>query len=787
MDSKIKQFNAGVHNLLPADKIPSNASQDSLNWITQDGKNILSYGRNLLGAEGLTGRIDGLHYGYKTNGEKVLFRKAGTKIQYLNGTTWTDVITGLTANSDYSFQNYSSLAGAFVFASGTDGLFKINTANPTSYLTMSATYKGKILIDKSRMFMWDNTDITKTSLRLSWIDAQDSTVYTTVTAELLTGTGASYSGTLAFKSIYTLGNCFGLVITGTTSGGVETFTDNKDGTLTGSLGGTGTINYTTGAYAVTFNSAIALQVDQQQTTQNGAIAVGEADATTKYHYLAQSFLAGHPTMGGIRLFKKANTGTPISDVTIYIKTDSTGDPSTNNLTYISIPIATYNAIPDDSEFEAIFPTGATLTIGTKYWITISSGSDNSNHINLGINTAGGYGSGSVKYYNQVDHWQDVATVDLYFKTIYGTPIADYQYENSNSGGITDFSFAIPRVAGTGNLITQDIGGDKIVSVLIGQDGAYYSLKEQSAYRLDISDDDLTFTNLVYRRDMGIPFFRSAISSSKGIVFINTANEEKPVLTILKRNEIGNEVEPVELLSHFKFADYDFSDACIDTFDRYILIACKLKGNETNDRILLCNLPEKTVDISYYKARMFAKDGGKLYCGHTLSLSTYQLFNGFDDDGISLENYWTSKDEDFNSDILKKVRRLRFEGLIDSDQAIEVYEQFDNSGFALIGTILGSGSYVDYTSPETIGSDMIGSSLIGGDGFTEAYPYYCEIKTKTPKFGKRTIKLIAKGIGYADVKMITDWDILTFEQRIPSKFRNKSNVSLSGLQTNLPNP
>ena len=36
---------------------------------------------------------------------------------------------------------------------------------------------------------------------------------------------------------------------------VETFSDNGDGTLTGSLGGSGTIDYDTGAYSVTFNTA----------------------------------------------------------------------------------------------------------------------------------------------------------------------------------------------------------------------------------------------------------------------------------------------------------------------------------------------------------------------------------------------------------------------------------------------------------------------------------------------------------------------------------------------------
>lgn len=59
--------------------------------------------------------------------------------------------------------------------------------------------------------------------------------------------GKSFSGTLAHHPL----RPGDLVITDS----VETFTDNGDGTLTGSAGGTGTIVYATGAWAVTFNAA----------------------------------------------------------------------------------------------------------------------------------------------------------------------------------------------------------------------------------------------------------------------------------------------------------------------------------------------------------------------------------------------------------------------------------------------------------------------------------------------------------------------------------------------------
>jgi hypothetical protein len=80
----------------------------------------------------------------------------------------------------------------------------------------------------------------------------------TETDELLaTGdnTTRNYSGTLAFKAGSAARTCFGLTLV-TDQPAPETFTDNSDGTLTGSLGGTGTINYATGAYTVALKAIL---------------------------------------------------------------------------------------------------------------------------------------------------------------------------------------------------------------------------------------------------------------------------------------------------------------------------------------------------------------------------------------------------------------------------------------------------------------------------------------------------------------------------------------------------
>lgn len=605
MDSVINLFKSGIQNVLSDEEIAKDASYDSYNWITQDGRIKLAGGRQLVGADGVAGKINGLWFGYKTNGSKVLYRKTASKIQYLNGSTWTDVLTGLT-DTDVSFANYSSLAGAFTLINSIDGFWLINNANPTSPIDIydsARNFKGYILVDKGRCILWNRKE-DKTGFYGSWIDRQDSTVYTTVTAEAISGSGATRTGTLAFKAGGAKRNCFGVTFTD----GTETFTDNYDGTLTGSAGGTGTINYATGAYSITF------------------------------------------------------------------------------------------AAP-------------AVTVTSTY------------------------------------RWQDFT-----------------------QKGLADFTKSATRLASEGFQFPQDEGGDAILNVLIGQDGAYYSLKSNSVYRLSISDDDLTATNEVYRKDLGIPSWKCATSTSKGIVFVNDANASKPVLTILVKNQLGDNIEPVVLTPHFNYSNYDFSDATIDTYDRYVVIACKKQGIDHNDTVLMVNLADGSVDVIGYEARFFAKNESDFYVGSSLTQTVFKILAGFDDEGLAIENYWSSKGELFNSKMLKKTRRLRFKGLIDPDQSVDILGNFDGSGYSVIATINGSADYVDYSRPQTIGANYIGQSQIGGDEGTTAYPFYCELRIKTPKFQKRNIKLQAKGIGYVDFEMMMDWGINIFEDRMPKSYR-----------------
>jgi hypothetical protein len=622
MNKKISAFTSGVHNRLDAELVPKDAATDSLNWFTNDGRIELSYGRQTKGAAGSGGRILAQHVAYKTDGTAVHFRKIWNgstgKVQYLNGTTWTDIITSL-SNTDVTFSDYSSLAGNFVFITDpTDGLYYIAVANPASYASLydsSKNFKGYSTIDKGRMFLWGVlTD--KTGLYGSYIDKQNSTVYTTVTAEAIT---AVESGTLAFKAGGATRSCFAVVITDTSSG--EVFRADYTGVLTGSLGGSGTINFMTGAFTIT----------------------GQTGAGT----------------------------------------------------------------------------------------------------------------------------------------------ADYQYWSPNVKGPTDFTKSGSRLAGEGFIVRQDAGGDPIMAV-IPFEGSYFSLKERSVYQFTLDVADTSPTNELIRTNVGIATLRAARATGPGIVFLDTGNASDPRMTMITRNPYGDNFTTQELFPHFDFSNYTYDDVALEAWDAYAVVACK-KDSDENNRLLLCHLANKTVDISNYEARCFSLEAGLLYAGDTVTTTSYELFTGFDDMEEEVTNYWIGAVDNLGTDDLKRVKRARFRGQIAPDQSIKVYISTDDGVWTPVGTILGSGDYVDYTSTYAIGTTFIGQTLIGAGPQTTVYSFLMEIKLRTGKFRVRRIKLVAEGMGYCSVQMIEDFDIWKYQGRLPANYRVKQNVSVDGTDTDMDNP
>ncbi len=265
-DINVKTF-PGLVTRIEEQSIPRGSASDSLNWVTEGDHIELRGGMALMGTENAgTGRVTGLKSARLFSGTEVLFWAHTRKLLYYNETTddnveiGSNVLPAAASGEDIAMDDYHSLAGAFLYVSSPNSsIYKIAVANPGDYTDLASTnHKGKIRIKPGRMFLWDRKDTNggsdKNGLYGSYIDKDELSDYTSVSAESIGSSGSTaYSGTLAFKAGNSKRTCMYVSIQATVAAGTEIFRDNRDGTLTSNFGGTGTINYTTGAYSVTFS------------------------------------------------------------------------------------------------------------------------------------------------------------------------------------------------------------------------------------------------------------------------------------------------------------------------------------------------------------------------------------------------------------------------------------------------------------------------------------------------------------------------------------------------------
>jgi len=242
-------------------------SPDSLNWITSKEKDSIALrrGYTLLGQTAIdgTGRVTGIGTGIRYDGQSVLWYSHGRKVKYYDETTQdvvevdTDLLPTAADGEDVWFRAYQNLAGSFVYlGSPNSSIYKIPTANPGSAVdqSVSAYRFGVFHIGRGRAFAGQRNGTTagnndKTGLYLSYVDKDQLSDYTQVTGEAVGASGSTvYSGTLAVT-----GSGKTIMYTSFTEAAGETLVDDRNGNLVGNQGSTGTINYATGAYSITFN------------------------------------------------------------------------------------------------------------------------------------------------------------------------------------------------------------------------------------------------------------------------------------------------------------------------------------------------------------------------------------------------------------------------------------------------------------------------------------------------------------------------------------------------------
>lgn len=271
-DYTFSKFYGLNNNIKDIKKLRAGISPDSLNWITagSQGDHIeLRRGQALLGLTRNTdvgGKVTGLGVGIRYDGVQVPFFSHGRKVKYYNAGTddnvevGTDLLPAAAEGEDVWIEAYQALAGSFVYlGSPNSSVYKIPVANPGSASNQAVNnYRwGVFHIGQNRAFAGQRNGTTagnkdKTGFYLSYIDKAQLSDFTQVTGEAYgTGDGTTKTFAHTLSAISAPKTAMYISVTD----GTETFVDDRNGNMEGNLGGTGTVNYATGAVSVTFNTA----------------------------------------------------------------------------------------------------------------------------------------------------------------------------------------------------------------------------------------------------------------------------------------------------------------------------------------------------------------------------------------------------------------------------------------------------------------------------------------------------------------------------------------------------
>lgn len=269
-DYTVSQF-SGLNTFIKDKKtLKPGVATSSKNWISAKyGDHIeLRRGSLLLGEtrENGAGKITGIGVGTRYDGVQVPFWSRGRKVEYYDSSTddraevGTNLLPVAADGEDCWFAPYQNLAGSMMYVgSRNSGIYKIPVANPGSAVDQSISNhrfgvfrigQGRSLAGRRNGTVAGNKD--DTGAYLSQIDKALLSSYTQTTGEAY-GTGDGSTETFAHSLAVVTGKktCMYVSVTD----GTETFVDDRDGNMVGSLGGTGTVNYATGAVSVTFATA----------------------------------------------------------------------------------------------------------------------------------------------------------------------------------------------------------------------------------------------------------------------------------------------------------------------------------------------------------------------------------------------------------------------------------------------------------------------------------------------------------------------------------------------------
>lgn len=411
--------------------------------------------------------------------------------------------------------------------------------------------------------------------------------------------------------------------------------------------------------------------------------------------------------------------------------------------------------------EAIGSAGSTNYTGTLaaagapktvMYVSITDGTETFKDDRNGNLVGDAGGTGTINY--------ATGAYDVTFAATTGAPVTgDYYHETATSTGILDFTGG---ANGQGKSFRQDNGGGNLMAIY-NINTINYCFHLLKTWQFNSALDDTTSTNLEYR-NVGITNPRAAHQTPDGILFADLSLPNEPKyrkMKVLQGTDITT-IEPLPIsdaldlssYGHDKCVAYRWGDYEIFAVQKYTL---GIVDNH-NSVMFVHNTVSNTWDKLNYYANCLVEYEGTLLAGDSISNNVYVLFSGFDEDGDIIENYWTSSDLNLGMENLKTCRRMVVDGLIQQEQDIAVDISVNGGAFIEQFVIEGGADYVDTGTEITIGSQTIGSSVLGGGGESTASPFEVDFKLISDRFTHIRVRLRALGVGHAQVNSITFKDV-----------------------------
>jgi len=352
----------------------------------------------------------------------------------------------------------------------------------------------------------------------------------------------------------------------------------------------------------------------------------------------------------------------------------------------------------------------------------------------------------------------------------GNITATYQWEDSADDGIADFTYSGTRVAGEGTFFLQGTGGD--AKNIYTYNDTQYVKHEKNWWVIKLTVDDTDAVNEIWRQNLGSNSLRGAIDTGDGIYLIDDANTSDTKIRLMQYSDANDQVVPQSISDTLNLSGYVFDKACAYKWGDYVLFSCKYGNSTYNNRVLIYNLLYKKWEVPQnYNVSDFTTYSGALIAGDSVSKNAWELFSGYDDDDADINNNLILNLDDLGEENLKKLKKLRIQGEIQTNQAYKIYGAVDNGGYVELGTISGTDTQVDKASSTTIGSSVLGKKEIGGGTIITAYNYdkTINISDKLSKFQKIKLKFEATGIGYVSISELQYYDIRSKELKPPQKY------------------